>query len=501
MARIWYYGKVMDNQDPLNLGRIRAQVLSTDTQAISQSVEGFNPLTDSWTEKDPFVFNSFLPLYIYAVPKIDELIQVYYHDESTSHFLNAYYIQGPFSRVQNIVLENYLQSQRLGDIQGIRQKSAQNIKNPDGTYKNSDPEGVFPDPGDVAVMGRGSTDLVLKENEVLLRAGKYQSSLMGDTDPVGNPNRAFLQLSKFNYTRDVQPNKTVFDIKTNNPQVKFLIEWHVNNPENRFKIFNGSCSLYRLIPNPQTLANPFLNDVTNNVELYKIPVAQENFNTSGITETIDFINTFIKTCNSKQKTANGTKLFNSLDERFPIFFRPTIGNYNFLQSDNQETKDNLTSIYQKIKLNTNDEKGGFGLIYENGKVGKPIEILKRVFNQVKTNAVPTTYAALVGNRTYLLSQNSQIPGKQKINFRNNLYGITEQQFSEVVLPNTSSMVRGEELMQLLSYIVRFLISHTHDYPGLSANPVAVGGGTNIEQLTTLLNEAYEKVLNQYIRLN
>lgn len=501
MARIWYYGKVMDNQDPLNLGRIRAQVLSTDSQAISQSVEGFNPLTDSWTEKDPFVFNSFLPLYIYAVPKIDELIQVYYHDESTSHFLNAYYIQGPFSRVQNIVLENYLQSQRLGDIQGIRQKSAQNIKNPDGTYKNSDPEGVFPDPGDVAIMGRGSTDLVLKENEVLLRAGKYQSSLMGDSNPLGNPNRAFLQLSKFNYTRDVQPNKSVFEVKTNNPQVKFLIEWHVNNPENRFKIFNGSCSLYRLTADPKTLANSFLNDVTNNVELYKIPVAQENFNTSGITETINFINNFIKACNSKQKTANGTKLFYPLDERFPIFFRPTIRNYNFLQSDNQETKDNLTSIYQKIKLNPNDEKGGFGLIYENGKVGKPIEILKKVFNQVKTNAVPTTYAALVGNRTYLLSQNSQIPGKQKINFRNNLYGITEQQFSEIVLPNTSSMVRGEELLQLLSYMVRFLISHTHDYPGEGANPVAVDENTNIKQLTTLLNEAYDKVLNQYIRLN
>jgi uncharacterized protein YfkK (UPF0435 family) len=426
---------------------------------------------------------------------------VYYHDESTSHFLNAYYIQGPFSRVQNIVLENYLQSQRLGDIQGIRQKSAQNIKNPDGTYKNPDPEGVFPDPGDVAIMGRGSTDLVLKENEVLLRAGKYQSNLLGDTEPLGNPNRPFLQLSKFNYSREVLPNKTVFDVKTNNPQVKFLIEWHINNPENRFQIFNGNCSLYRLIPNPQTLSNSFLNDVTNNVELYKMIVAKEDFSTSGISETIDVINTFIKTCNSKQKTKKGTKLFDSLDERFPIFFRPTVSNYNFLQSDNQQTKDNLTSIYQKIKLNNNDEKGGYGLIYENGKVGKPIEILKKVFNQVKTNAVPTTYAALVGNRTYLLSQNSQIPGRKKINFRNNLYGITEQQFSEDILPNTSSMVRGEELLQLLDYMVRFLISHTHDYPGESSNPVAVGGGTNIQQLTSLMNEAYEKVLNQYIRLN
>jgi hypothetical protein len=46
-----------------------------------------------------------------------------------------------------------------------------------------------------------------------------------------------------------------------------------------------------------------------------------------------------------------------------------------------------------------------------------------------------------------------------------------------------------------------LISHTHNYPGESTNPVAVGGGTNVEQLTTLLNEAYDKVLNQHIRLN
>ena len=50
MARIWFYGKVLNNQDPLNLGRVRAQVLSTDSQAVSQSVENFNPLTDSWTE-------------------------------------------------------------------------------------------------------------------------------------------------------------------------------------------------------------------------------------------------------------------------------------------------------------------------------------------------------------------------------------------------------------------------------------------------------------------
>ena len=498
MARVWFYGKVIDNQDPLNLGRIRAKILTDDVEAIIKSVEDYNPLTDSWSEKDPLVFNSFLPLYIYAVPKVDELIQIFYHDPESSQFLNAYYIQGPFSKIQNIGLENYLQSQRYGDIQGIRQKTSKYFKNPDGTYKSSIPEGVFPNPGDVSIMGRGSTDLVLKEDEVLLRAGKFQGSLMPNSDPVGNQNRAFIQLSKFNYQKTLKPNQKYFEIKTNNPQVKFLIEYNISNPENQFNIFNGTCRLYRLIAAPATLANSL--KVDSNIDTYKILVAQETFSITGVAETVNFINDFIKTCNSKRKTASGIELFGPLEERFPIYFRPSNFNYSLLQSDNQVTKQNLTSIYQNIKLNRNDDKGGYGLIYEKNKTGQPIDLIKKVVNEVSTNAVPTTYASLGANEIYLLSQKSQIPGKQKINFKNNLYGITETEFTESIRPNTSSLVRGEELLEYLSYIVRFLVTHTHAYPGES--PISITeDGASIPQLTSLQNQAYQKVLNQNIRLN
>ena len=57
MARLWYYAKVIDNQDPLNLGRVRANILTDDTEAIRQSVEDFNVVTDAWTEKDPFIYD------------------------------------------------------------------------------------------------------------------------------------------------------------------------------------------------------------------------------------------------------------------------------------------------------------------------------------------------------------------------------------------------------------------------------------------------------------
>ena len=66
-SRIWFYAVVVDNQDPLNLGRVRAQVLTDDISAIQKSYQGFGP-QDYLTDKDPFVFNSLLQLYIWAVP-------------------------------------------------------------------------------------------------------------------------------------------------------------------------------------------------------------------------------------------------------------------------------------------------------------------------------------------------------------------------------------------------------------------------------------------------
>ena len=501
MARLWYYAKVVDNQDPLNLGRVRAQVLTDDTEAIRQSVEDFNVVTDAWSEKDPFVFNSLLPIYIWSVPKVDELLQIYYHDTDDAQFLNAYYIQGPFSRIQNIVLENYAQSERYGDIRGIRLNGSKFIRNTDGSFKNPDPNGVFPDPGDVAVMGRGSTDLVLKENELLLRAGKYKGELVGDKDPVGNKNRAFLQLSKFDTSKIKEAQKTFFEIKESNPQVKYLIEYIINNPENSLPnpIYNGVCRLYKLVPSERTLAKAL--KVDSNIEDLKVLVAQEKFtNLEGTQQVIDFINLFIQTCNSKRKTASGVELFGVLEQRFPIYFRPAPFFYTQMSAGDFQTQRTLSTIYQKIKLNQNNSVGGYGLIYEQSKVGVPIKLIKNVVEGFKTTGLPSTFAALGGNKIYLLSQTSQIPGKKKINFDNSLYGIDETKFVTEIDPNTSSLVRGEELLEFMNQIVRFLISHTHAYPGEPPCVVTEDGST-VSAVLTANNEAPSKVLNQNIRLN
>ena len=497
-GRIWFYAVVVDNQDPLNLGRVRAHVLTDDISAIQKSIQGFNP-EDYWTEKDPFLFNSLLPLYMWAVPKVDELIQIYYHDANTSQFLNAYYIQGPFNRIQNIVHENFNESQKYTDISGVQIIGAKNLRNPNGTYKNPDPNGVFPDPGDIAVMGRGSTDMVLKQDEVLIRAGKYNGELVSDRDPIGNKNRAFIQLSKFQNRTTIGNTVKQADVKVQNLQVNYLVEYEITNPENSFNLFNGTVRLFKLLPNQVTTSQNL--KVDSEIENYKFLRATQSFSRLSLDNAINYINNFIQDCNSKNKTSEGTFLFSVLDEKFPIYFRPTNASYQLMKNTPDPlVKSNLTTVFGKIRLIPTDKIGGYGLIYQQNKVGDPIKFVPKSFRKIETTSLPETYAAMGGQHLYLLSQLSQIPGKGKINFANSLYGIDEQKFSLEIQPNTSSLVRGEELLELLNVIVRFLVSHTHGFPG--EPPIAVTeDGSSVANLIQQLNEAYTKVLNQYIRLN
>ena len=146
------------------------------------------------------------------------------------------------------------------------------------------------------------------------------------------------------------------------------------------------------------------------------------------------------------------------------------------------------------------KSGGSGLIYQQNKVGDPIKFVPKNFRKVETNSLPETYGAIGAQHVFLLSQQSQVPGKAKINFANSLYGIDEETFALKIRPNTSSMVRGEELLELLNVIVRFLVSHTHGFPGEAPIPITEDG-SSVANLVQQLNDAYSKVLNQYIRLN
>ena len=502
---LFYQCIVLDNQDPLMLGRVRARIVTDNYEDILKSVDSpkWNPEKDPWTSRDPLVFNSLLPYFVYQVPKVNELIQVMYLNTDFK-YQNQYYIQNNFSSPTSTFKEYYFGANKFTGT-GFQIDNSRPLKNQNGTFsENGIHEGVFPQPGDNALLGRGSADLIVKQDEILLRAGKFKGkTLQVNQLPVANSQRGFLQLTRFNSVKESLPPKTYFELKENVLLTKYLIEWVITNPENTQDRFGGSVYLYQLRPNLAvntsnlTVGSPI-------DENLKELVTTENFNLLSKSEVIKFINTFIKQCNDKSPSINGVVTFPSdaQDSNFPIFFRPANSMYSIINSVSSTSEaTNITDIYKGIKLNPADP-GGYGFIYTKGKVTlrSPLFPTKVIVPQDTYRNAESTYAALGSDKVYLLSHQSQIPGKSKINFDNTLYGISTEKFADDIEPNTSSMVRGEELLQLIGLIVRFLVSHTHAYPGLPPVPVTQDGST-VSNILTEMQNAYTKILNENIRIN
>lgn len=506
---IFFQCKVLNTEDPMMLGRIRGIRLIDNENDILKSISDppWNEEKDIWTSRDPLVFNPFLPYFVYSVPKVDELVQVMYVNKDFK-YQNQYYVQNTFSSPTSTFKEYFYGGNKFTGT-GMQIKDPKPLKNQDGSFTDKEiHKGVFPQPGDNALLGRGSADVIVKQDEILLRAGKFKGQYLNPNEtPVANQQRGFLQLSKFQSTKQSLEPKVYYELKDDVLLTKYLIEWMVTNPENELNKFSGAVYLYQLKPDLSTNSKNLTVDSDISENLKKL-VATESFSLLSLNEVISFINDFIKTCNTTNVTKSGVKLFpdNNQSNKFPIFYRPNILMYSKLDpsttlgtnaSDIEIT--NISEIYQGVKLNPT-LKGGYGLIYSKGKVGMPKTPVKKVVPQSRYVNLESSYGALGSDKFFLLSHNSQIPGKNKINFDDTLYGISSEKFADEIMPNTSSSVRGEELLELIEMIVRYLVTHTHSYPGLPPLPITQDGSST-DAILTELNNAVTKILNSNIRLN
>lgn len=506
---IFFQCRVLNNEDPMMLGRIRGIKLTDNYDDILKSITDppWNQEKDIWTSRDPFVFNSLLPYFVYTVPKVDELVQIVYVNKDFK-YQNQYYVQNTFSSPTATYQEYYYGGNKFTGT-GMQIKDPKPLKNQDGSYTDQAiHKGVFPQPGDNAILGRGSADLIVKENEVLLRAGKFKGKyLKPNVIPVANQQRGFLQLSKFDAIKEELAPKVFYEFKEEVVLTKYLIEWIIINPENTQDKFSGAVYLYQLKQDSTVNSKNLTLDSEVSENLKRL-VATEPFIGLSKSETINYINNFIKTCNTTNVTISGLQLFptNNADDKFPIFYRPNQLMYSLLDPSTTQGLEasgivikNIMDIYKQIKL-TPTLQGGYGLIYAKNKVGLPKTAVKKVVPQFKYNNTESSYGALGSDTLFLLSHNSQIPGKEKINFDDTLYGISAEKFADDIMPNTSSMVRGEELLELLNIIARFLLTHTHAYPGLPPVSITQDGST-ADMIQTELNSAIQKILNSNIRIN
>jgi hypothetical protein len=520
-SQIIFFGVCVDNQDPLMLGRIRCKPIQENIQAMEGAKQGFdenskNTLNGPWGEKDPFIFLPFLPYFVNQVPKVDETVMIIYFNNKLTKGRNRFYLVGPYSSPTTIFKEDYRSSRTHTDMGNSNSRvSLPNIKDPySKNYPNNNNAGVFPEPEDISIRGRGTSDMIIKNNDLLLRAGKHKPFKTGEI-PDYDDNRAFVQLSKFTNKLKYGEPKSYIRLQRNEQQIKYLLEYDVYNPESAPQVFQGDVTIYQL-PDKESKAtktNQFEWDTEitgttlSKVRIIKIdsPLGIDDF-AKFVSEQVVALkdNPSILISNIPTNANVGSNNNSSNELQFPFYYRPSKRIRNIIKSlpDQNNITDftNMNQLLSKVLITTTDISPGYGLVLDR-KVSPELPFLpsREVFTPIDTEEIDNTVGLIGASQLYLLSHDSE-NSQGKITLSGSVGGITPEQVFDEIEPKTSSMVRGEELLELLESIVGFLVSHVHPYPLLPPSGVSYDG-TSIDELTKKMLEAYQKVLNSNIRIN
>jgi hypothetical protein len=512
--QILFPGYVYDNQDPMMLGRLRVIPETKNYNDIIASVTNWNEDTDPWTSKDPLIFIPLLPFYISQTPKKDEYVHIIYMNKKYP-FQNQFYIQGPFSSPMTTPFE-YFQGAKKFLATGDRIKQGLSLKNQEGEYRDDNSKGIFPEPGDNALLGRGTADVIVKENEVLIRAGKTKE-LSKDKFPIGNQNRAFLQLTRFTQTKQTLPQESKFRLVKNVQLVKKMIVWDISTLSSTSN-FTGSVKLYNLKPSPRVNTDNFKFDTILNLtsgEDYGAELESVSFIGLSFQESVKTINDFISKVFNPNVNFTGITINNpnNLSDQFPFIVTPSKQTYETGKKFSPTNAlgeileyVNYKRFFNNIKLNNSKEDGWF-LVSEN-KGGKPLfgpqsDLKEETITPTKFNSEDITYGVLGAQKVFLLSQNSTSP-KGQINISNTLYGIPQDKFvgaGDTLFEKTYSTVRGEELIKLIEKIVEFLNNHVHPHANMVPDEATQGSKTTKTSINQLLADVNNTVLNQNIRIN
>lgn len=523
--QIIYFGKVVEIEDDLMLGRVRVEPLNiklenflnkAKKECIDESKTYANEKIIQkcrWTKDDPFVFLSLLPYYLNVTPIVDELVSIFFSSEERK-FPNQFYIKGPISTPLALESEYFEASKNLL-ADGNRDKKRRSLKTKSkevnqekGKIIRPETNGIFPEPGDNAFLGRGRTDLILQKDHVLLRSGKYSNPSLSPNDtPIANQSRSFVQLSFFDTTKILEPTYVTTNFEMKVAVVKRLVEWSITNANNTANAFNGRIVMYSVKPNVKTNTNNLGKDVEIQVDQYltKLPEYEFVFNSKPMDYIVKCINAYIKGMNDGQidlppfgpTPSNFSKPINE-SETFPFVFRPNELTYQWLKRQAQFPRQfsNIQAFYNQIIFKG---KRGFGLVSSKNTVGDIFEPQIEETTPVKIVDSPQTIASVGGNKIYLLSHNTSIPGLQKIDLNNTLYGIDQNKFVYEIEPGTNSLIRGEKFIEIIQLLVRWVQTHVHPLAPTAPVDISEQGESLSEVLTLLADES--AYMNKNIKIN
>lgn len=169
---IFYYGKVVSNQDELGANRIKVRILGVD------DASSLNEL--------PYAF-PMIQKQLHVVPKINETVLVFIPDVKNPN-IDRMYIGPLISQPQFLYRDSEVFSAKSTLDSGIKEPQSSPFTIPEN-------KGVYPSIEDVALQGRDNSDIILKEKEVLIRAGQFDSNISrGEIPKFNKVNPSYIQI-------------------------------------------------------------------------------------------------------------------------------------------------------------------------------------------------------------------------------------------------------------------------------------------------------------------
>lgn len=383
-----------------------------------------------------------LPKYLLTLPKVGECVFIFQHEYSesspTASFKSNRYWVGPL-----ITQPDKLNEEPYNSALSIL---------PDGYVKLKDPKlekGTYGENEDIILQGRYNTDIIQKDRQIWLRAGKTVD---------GNPKKFNKELAYIQLKYGGEKLKRV--VKERTVQTTTL-------------------------PIPDRLIEVRMNTITNDNDILSGDLPKDTYRGSNINRTELFITVYdIKTGDVIIAYENETEFTGaqSRDNAFSEaeeFIKDNRGEKWKIKSLNNSCFDFISDVY----------KGKSGIaVFSSTPINGPTKIIKEIQLE-KNDKKNGTVINVVANKINLLSN---IRGANTFNLSDPKSLITDEE-QEIINTKSHPLVYGDTLVDFLELVKKYVQLHVHPYHGL---PPDMGTVT-----TKVLDFPLDTILNKNINSN
>jgi len=200
--RTIFYGEVVDTSDETDGGRIRVRIPELDNRTANNQLPWSYPL---------------IPKFFHVYPQIGEIVRVLLEDNKFPE-RSRFWVGSVISQPHRIGYDSKFTALSTTNLAVTQPEKAPS------TFPDAD--GVYPEKNDIAIVGKVNTDIILKLNEVHIRAGKHEN---GDVLKLNTDNPASIDM----HFEPVQGSEDEYYSNTIIQADKLAIITHEGNP--RFK--------------------------------------------------------------------------------------------------------------------------------------------------------------------------------------------------------------------------------------------------------------------------